>query len=154
MFLFGFEKRWNWPFGMFNSHLCHVSRYIRNIFQAVTQSLESRGPAFVFWLSIMQKALGSPPPWDTSSQYRVCRNWPQNKVVSDFWVLRHSSQGQKPAKVQVQNLAVCRVQQVVSSKCAAVPASHLVARHNVCSSPQPCGGQSRPHSFLPKNKSS
>lgn len=35
--LFVFEKkRWSWPFGMFNSHLCHVSRCIGNIFLAVT----------------------------------------------------------------------------------------------------------------------
>lgn len=32
----GLEKRWSWPFGVFTSHPSHVSRCIRNIFQAVT----------------------------------------------------------------------------------------------------------------------
>lgn len=36
VFLFGLEKKWSWPFGVFTSHPSHVSRYIRNIFQAVT----------------------------------------------------------------------------------------------------------------------
>lgn len=53
VFLFGFEKRWSRPLGMFNSHLGHVSRCVRNIFQAVTPvTSKQRSP---LCLLIMQK---------------------------------------------------------------------------------------------------
>lgn len=55
VFLFAFEKRGSWPFGVFSSHPCRVSRCIRNIFWAVTAIGSKQRFCLFFWLWIMQK---------------------------------------------------------------------------------------------------
>ena len=114
VFLFGYEKRRSWPFGTFNGHLCHVSRHIRNIFQAVPAVTSKQKPRLCLLASdYAEQAFEICSPGDPGwagpgpgpSGTRVWGKAGFSEHSDKIWVSGSAPRSLKWTRVQAQNLS-------------------------------------------------